>query len=163
MMMISIIMGSKSDYEVMKGAMDILDKFGIAYEANVLSAHRTLGETLSYVSTLEDRGTKVIIAGAGKAAHLPGVIAGHTLIPVVGVPIKTSMMGGMDSLLSIVQMPGGIPVATVGVNGALNAGLLASQMIAMENKEVFEKLLDYRREMKENVLNDNKEIKKWRD
>lgn len=161
--MISIIMGSKSDYEVMKGAMDILDKFGIAYEANVLSAHRTLGETLSYVSTLEDRGTKVIIAGAGKAAHLPGVIAGHTLIPVVGVPIKTSMMGGMDSLLSIVQMPGGIPVATVGVNGALNAGLLASQMIAMENKEVFEKLLDYRREMKENVLNDNKEIKKWRD
>ncbi|MCT4634552.1 MAG: 5-(carboxyamino)imidazole ribonucleotide mutase [Firmicutes bacterium] len=162
-MMISIIMGSKSDYEVMKGAMDILDKFGIAYEANVLSAHRTLGETLSYVSTLEDRGTKVIIAGAGKAAHLPGVIAGHTLIPVVGVPIKTSMMGGMDSLLSIVQMPGGIPVATVGVNGALNAGLLASQMIAMENKEVFEKLLDYRREMKENVLNDNKEIKKWRD
>lgn len=161
--MISIIMGSKSDYEVMKGAMDILDKFGIAYEANVLSAHRTLGETLSYVSTLEDRGTKVIIAGAGKSAHLPGVIAGHTLIPVVGVPIKTSMMGGMDSLLSIVQMPGGIPVATVGVNGALNAGLLASQMIAMENKEVFEKLLEYRKEMKEKVLNDNKEIKKWRD
>lgn len=161
--MVSIIMGSKSDYEVMEGAMDILDKFQIEYEVNVLSAHRTLDETIEYVSGLEEKGTKVIIAGAGKAAHLPGVIAGHSIIPVIGVPIKTSFMGGMDSLLSIVQMPGGIPVATVGVNGSLNAGLLALHIMGVENKDINNKLKDYRKEMKEKVLIDNAEIKKWRE
>jgi len=150
-------MGSSSDAEVMKSASDILDEFGITSEVRVLSAHRTPDETREYVVGLEERGVEVIIAGAGYAAHLAGVIASHTVLPVIGVPLPGSALNGVDSLYSTVQMPGGIPVATmtIGKAGAKNAGLFAVQILSRKDSTLVEKLKEYRREMRAKVLEAN--------
>lgn len=128
---VGIVMGSESDRSVMEQALKVLDKFSIAFEVQVMSAHRMPHSIAKYASNAQKNGLKVIIAGAGKAAHLPGVIASMTTLPVIGVPIKTSDLGGLDSLLSIVQMPKGVPVATVAINGAQNAAVLAVQILAL--------------------------------
>lgn len=156
---VSVLMGSDSDLEVMKGAIDILNNFGVANEVLVLSAHRTFEATREYVMSSIDRGTKVIIAGAGGSAHLPGVIAAIFPLPVIGIPIKTKSLEGLDSLLSIVQMPPGIPVATVGINGAKNAGLLAVQILATSDKELAEKLTVFRSKQKDTVLEKTEKLK----
>ena len=156
--MISILMGSKSDLPVVEGAIAILKKFAVAHEVRVLSAHRTPHETKEYIQRAEAAGTKVFIGAAGKAAHLPGVIASYTTKPVIGIPIKTSDLGGMDSLLSIVQMPSGVPVATVAINGSANAALLAIQMLSLGDEALAEKLLAYRKEQAQKVLEDNESI-----
>ena len=149
---VGIIMGSDSDLVIMKEACDILDQFQITYDVTVCSAHRLPHETAEYASGAEGRGLDVIIAGAGGAAHLPGVIASFTILPVIGVPIKTSTLSGIDSLYSIVQMPKGIPVATVAINGSANAALLALEMIALKDIDVKNKLLVYRQKMSAEVL-----------
>ena len=136
---VAIIMGSSSDETVMKGAEEILNDFGIAFEKIISSAHRTPEKTSNFAKDLKKRGLEVVIAGAGKAAHLPGVVASYTTIPVIGVPIKTDDLGGLDSLLSIVQMPTGVPVATVAINGAKNAALLAIQILALKYKDINKK------------------------
>ncbi len=156
---VSVLMGSDSDLEVMKGAVDILNDFGIENEVLVLSAHRTFEATREYVMSSIERGTKVIIAGAGGSAHLPGVIAAMFPLPVIGVPIKSKSLDGLDSLLSIVQMPPGISVATVGINGAKNAGLLAVQILATSNKELLEKLNIFREKQKNSVLEKTEKLK----
>ena len=157
--LVGIIMGSDSDLVVMKDAAEILKEFGIESEVNVLSAHRTPDQAIEYVKTAEARGLKVIIAGAGGAAHLAGVTAGNTVLPVIGVPIKTKSLDGLDSLLSIVQMPPGIPVATVGINGAKNAALLAIQILAISDKELASKLIEYRSKLKDSVLKKTEKLK----
>jgi len=134
--LVGVIMGSDSDLPVMKDAADILKDAGIAFEMTIVSAHRTPKRLVKYAQTAVERGLKVIIAGAGGAAHLPGMTASITTLPVIGVPIKTAAFSGLDSLLSIVQMPGGIPVATVAVNGAKNAGLLAIRILSLEDKTI---------------------------
>ena len=144
---VAIIMGSISDKEIMEKAAEILKEMNISYEMKVLSAHRTPDLLFEYISYLDKNDFKVIIAGAGGAAHLAGVIASRTLLPVIGVPIETKALGGLDSLLSTVQMPGGIPVATVGIGNAKNAGLLASHILAIENTKIREKLKEYRKAM----------------
>lgn len=148
---VAVIMGSDSDLSVMMDAITKLKGFGIPYEVHVISAHRTPAAAERFASTAVENGFGVIIAGAGKAAHLGGVLAAYTTLPVIGVPIKTSMMGGLDSLLSIVQMPAGIPVATVGVNGAANAGILAAQMLALEEPSLVAKLAAFKADMAEAV------------
>jgi 5-(carboxyamino)imidazole ribonucleotide mutase len=132
--LVGIIMGSDSDLPVMKDAAEVLHEAGIAFEVTIVSAHRTPRRLVQYAETAEERGLKVIIAGAGGAAHLPGMTAALTMLPVIGVPVKTSAFSGLDSMLSIIQMPGGVPVATVAVNGAKNAGLLALRIIALFSK-----------------------------
>ncbi len=154
-MKVSILMGSDSDYDVVVAALDILKSFDIAYEVRVLSAHRTPHQTVKYVTEAEQNGTEVFIGCAGKAAHLAGVIASVTTLPVIGLPIKTSLMGGLDSLLSIVQMPSGVPVATVAVNGAVNAGLLATQILALKYPQLKEKLTEYKATMAAQVAEKN--------
>ena len=149
---VAVIMGSDSDFPVVRGALVHLKKFGVPLEARVLSAHRTPAEAEEFAKHAEENGFGVIIAAAGKAAHLGGVLAAQTILPVIGLPIKSSFMDGLDSLLSIVQMPAGIPVATVGVGAADNAGLLAVQMLALSEPELAEKLRDYKRSMAEAVL-----------
>lgn len=149
---VAVIMGSDSDFPVVRGALVQLKKFGVPCEARVLSAHRTPAEAEEFAKHAEENGFGVIIAAAGKAAHLGGVLAAQTILPVIGLPIKSSFMDGLDSLLSIVQMPAGIPVATVGVGAADNAGLLAVQMLALSEPELAEKLRDYKRSMAEAVL-----------
>ncbi len=149
---VAVIMGSDSDFPVVRGALAQLKKFGVPFEARVLSAHRTPAEAEKFAKHAEENGFGVIIAAAGKAAHLGGVLAAQTILPVIGLPIKSSFMDGLDSLLSIVQMPAGIPVATVGVGAADNAGLLAVQMLALSEPELAEKLRDYKRSMAEAVL-----------
>jgi len=143
---VSVIMGSKSDLDTMNEAVAILDAFGIGHEVRIISAHRTPARAHEFGSTAEARGVKVIIAGAGKSAHLAGVMASLTTIPILGVPMKTSDLGGLDSLLSTVQMPGGIPVATtaIGKAGAKNAGLLAVAILALSDKDLAAKLKAYR-------------------
>src|SRR6056297_2374659 len=148
---IGIMMGSDSDLPVMKSACQVLEKLDVEYELTVISAHRTPERAQEYALTAEENGIGVIIAGAGKAAHLPGVIAASTIVPVIGVPIKTSTLGGADSLYSMVQMPGGIPVATVALNGAKNAALLTVQILAVDNNKLKEKLKNYREDMKNEV------------
>lgn len=148
---VAVIMGSDSDLSVMTEAVDKLKAFGVPYEVRVISAHRTPSDAERFASTAKENGFGVIIAGAGKAAHLGGVLAAYTTLPIIGVPIKTSMMGGLDSLLSMVQMPSGIPVATVGVNGAANAGLLAIQMLAIQDGELAAKLAQFKAEMADGV------------
>ena len=148
---IGIIMGSDSDLPVMKKSCQILDELEVDYEVTVISAHRTPERAQEYILTAKANNIAVIIAGAGKAAHLPGVIAASTLVPVIGVPIRTSTLGGADSLYSMVQMPGGIPVATVALNGAKNAALLALQMLALSDQEISRKLKRYRDEMRQEV------------
>ena len=144
-------MGSTSDLKVMSAAFDVLDSFGVQYEKRVISAHRAPRLLEQYASSARERGLDVIIAGAGAAAHLPGVAAAFTTVPVIGVPIAGTAFGGMDALLSIVQMPPGIPVATVGVGGAKNAALLAIQMMAMQDKELLRKLEEFRCEQTRKV------------
>ena len=152
-MKVIILMGSKSDLEIMKKASDILDKFQVPYEMKVISAHRTPDLMFEFAKNAKANGIDVIIAGAGGAAHVPGMIAAITPVPVIGVPIWSKDFNGTDALLSIVQMPSGIPVATVGIDRAANAALLAIRMLAMNNSELYQKLLDYQETMKEKVLN----------
>lgn len=149
---IGIIMGSDSDLPVMQDALKLLDEFGVNYETNIVSAHRTPDWMYQYATSAQKNGLKVIIAGAGGSAHLPGMTASITTLPVIGVPIKTKSLDGLDSLLSIVQMPPGIPVATVGINGAKNAALLSIQILATSDKVLEEKLNIFRTKQKESVL-----------
>ncbi len=151
MKQIAIIMGSDSDLSVMKEAALILENFGISYDLTVVSAHRTPKRMFDYASQAHSKGIKVIIAGAGGAAHLPGMVASLTHLPVIGVPIKSSNLNGEDSLLSIVQMPAGVPVATVAINGAKNAGLLAVQILATANADLASKMIDYKKTLLEDV------------
>ena len=141
---VGIAMGSESDLPTMQAAADILEEFGIPLEMRVLSAHRTPDRMTDYAKTARERGLKVIVAGAGGAAHLPGMIAASTTLPVIGVPVQTRTLNGLDSLLSIVQMPGGVPVATVAIGGAKNAGLLALQILATTDDTLAEALADFR-------------------
>jgi 5-(carboxyamino)imidazole ribonucleotide mutase len=150
---VAVIMGSISDRDTMEKATELLDELGIYYEIKVLSAHRTPDLLFKYIEQIEEKGYKVIIAGAGGAAHLPGVIASQTLLPVIGVPIETKVMGGLDSLLSMVQMPGGVPVATMGIGNAKNAGLMAARILAINNMELRKKLENYREVMAEKIKN----------
>ena len=145
-------MGSTSDWEVMKPAVDTLEQFGIEVEKRVISAHRAPHALFEWASTAKERGLSVIIAGAGGAAHLPGVIAGLTTLPVIGVPVRSKTLDGLDSLLSIVQMPSGIPVATVAINGSKNAALLAVSILALASPELEQKLVDFRKKQTETVL-----------
>ncbi len=149
---IGIIMGSDSDLEVMSDSAKILDEFKIPYELTIVSAHRTPKRLFNYASSARQRGLRVIIAGAGGSAHLPGMIASLTPLPVIGVPIKTKNMDGLDSLLSIVQMPPGIPVATVAINGAKNAGILAASIIGSNDKKISRKISQYKTRLKNTVL-----------
>ena len=153
-MKVAIIFGSKSDTEKMKGAANCLREFDIPFEALVLSAHRVPEELEKTIERLEKEGTEVIIAGAGMAAHLPGVIASKTTLPVIGVPIAATL-DGMDALLSIVQMPKSIPVATVGINNSYNAAMLATQILAVKYPKINEKMQNFRKEMKEKFIKDN--------
>lgn len=149
---VSIVMGSDSDMPIMAKAAEILEKFGIQYEMRIISAHREPDIFFEYAKGAKDRGVKVIIAGAGKAAHLPGMCAALFEGPVVGIPMKTSDLGGVDSLYSIVQMPTGVPVATVAINGGANAGILAVKMLAMEDAELAAKLHDFVEQQKNDVV-----------
>ena len=149
---IGIIMGSASDLEVMSGAMKTLEQFGIAYEKRVISAHRAPEALAEWTKTARERGLSVIIAGAGGAAHLPGVIAAMTTLPVIGVPVRSKALGGLDSLLSIVQMPSGIPVATMAIDGSKNAALYAIQMLALHDETLAAKLEAFRAEQTAAVL-----------
>lgn len=157
---VGIIMGSDSDLEVMREAAVILDHFGVSYEITVVSAHRTPERMFTYAREAASRGLKVIIAGAGGAAHLPGMVASITTLPVVGVPVMLKSLSGLDSLLSIVQMPGGVPVATVAINNAKNAGLLAVQMLALSEPELVNALQKYKDNMKDEVLNKAEKVEK---
>ena len=152
--LVSVIMGSKSDWEAMRQACELLTRFGVSHECRVLSAHRTPAETAKYVTEAESRGIEVIVAAAGGAAHLAGVCAAHTLLPVLGVPMESASLKGMDSLLSTVQMPAGVPVGTLGsgVPGARNAALLAIAILANSRPDLREKLRSFRSEQREKVL-----------
>lgn len=155
---VGIIMGSDSDLPVMQEAAKILDTLKVPYELTIVSAHRTPDRLCEYAKTAKERGLSVIIAGAGGAAHLPGMVAAMTVLPVVGVPVQTKALGGVDSLYSIVQMPPGIPVATVAINGALNAGLLAAKMIAISDDHISQRLTDYAKSLEDTVLEKAKKL-----
>lgn len=157
-MKIAVVMGSKSDYPKLEKGIELLEKFGIEVSARALSAHRTPNQLMNFLKEIEND-TDVIIAAAGKAAHLPGVIASHTLIPVIGLPIKSSTMDGLDSLLSIVQMPQGIPVATVTIDSGVNAALMAAQIMSIKYPEIKEQLKNYRKEMELKVLEDDQNLR----
>ncbi len=157
---VSIIMGSTSDLPVMEKAAKVLDEFEIPFEINALSAHRTPDQAADFAKKAYGRGIRVVIAGAGGAAHLPGVIAALTPVPVIGVPIKASIsIDGWDSLLSIVQMPPGIPVATVGLDGAMNAGILAVQILAAGDPDLMKKVMAYKENLKSKIIKANEELK----
>lgn len=151
MAQVGIVMGSDSDMQVMAKAADILDQLGITYEMNIISAHREPDEFFEYAKSAEERGYKVIIAGAGMAAHLPGMCAAIFPMPVIGIPMHTTSLGGRDSLYSIVQMPTGIPVATVAINGGANAGILAAKILATSDSELLARLKEYTKSLKESV------------
>lgn len=158
--LVGIIMGSSSDLQIMNAAADVLKKFEVPFEIEVVSAHRTPQRMLEYAETAHERGLKVIIAGAGGAAHLPGMTASATILPVIGVPVKSSnSIDGWDSVLSILQMPNGVPVATVALNAAQNAGILAVQILATSDKLIAKKLIEYKAELKDKVQQMNKELK----
>lgn len=148
---VGIVMGSDSDMPVMAKAAGVLDELGVSYEMNIISAHREPDTFFEYAKSAEEKGWKVIIAGAGMAAHLPGMCAAIFPLPVIGIPMHTSSLGGRDSLYSIVQMPSGIPVATVAINGGVNAGLLAAKILAVADGELLEKLKKYSQKLKEQV------------
>ena len=152
-MKVAIIMGSASDKEVMAPAWETLEEFGIPFEKKVLSAHRNPGPLADYVRAARDNGFDIIIAGAGGAAHLPGVIAAYTTLPVIGVPVKSKALNGLDSLLSIVQMPSGIPVATMAIDGSKNAALMAVTILALGNPTLTERIEEFRRKQSEKILN----------
>ena len=156
---VGIIMGSDSDLSIMKEAADILGQFGITNELKIISAHRSPMVLAEYVKSAHEKGMKVFIAGAGAAAHLPGVIASYTPLPVIGVPIKSKALEGMDSLLSIVQMPSGVPVATVAINGAKNAGILAAQIIASSDNHMLEKIISFKQKLSDDSQKKNELIK----
>lgn len=156
---VAIVMGSDSDLATMRAAGDFLTKMGIEYEYNIISAHREPDIFFKWARELKGRGIKVVIAGAGKAAHLPGMCAALTPLPVIGVPIKTSDLGGVDSLYSIVQMPAGIPVATVAINGAKNAGILATKILAVNDEKLFDKLEKFSDEIAKEVENKDNRLK----
>ena len=149
---VGIVMGSDSDMPIMAKAAEILDKLGIDYEMTIISAHREPDVFFDWAKSAEDKGFKVIIAGAGKAAHLPGMCAAIFSMPVIGIPMKTSDLGGVDSLYSIVQMPSGIPVATVAINGGANAGILAAKILAVSDAELLAKLKEYSESLKNDVV-----------
>ena len=156
---VGIIMGSKSDLPVMQDAIDILNEFGIESEVNIVSAHRTPDKMFKYANNARDNGIKVIIAGAGGAAHLPGMVASITTLPVIGVPVKSrNSIDGWDSVLSILQMPNGVPVATVALNGAKNAGILAAQIIGISDQEISQKLVDYKNKPEKKVIDSEKNL-----
>ncbi len=157
---VAVVMGSKSDLAVVKPAVTVLRSFGIETQVRVISAHRTPDEAHEFSTNAIKNGIEVIICAAGKAAHLGGVIAASTTLPVIGLPVKTDMMGGLDSLLSIVQMPSGIPVATVGVNGGENAGILAAQILGVKYPEIAQKLAKYKQQMKDKINADDAAVQK---
>lgn len=157
-MKVAVVMGSRSDLEVVQKTLDTLQKFGVPFEARVISAHRSPALAAAFIEGAEERGVEVVIAAAGKAAHLAGVLAGHTTLPVIGLPVKSSTLDGLDSLLSTVQMPSGIPVATVAINGADNAAILAVQMLALKYPALKEKLLAHKEEMLKNILAQDAEL-----
>lgn len=152
-MKVSIIMGSKSDWDVMSAACETLESFGVEYEKKVISAHRTPQFFMDYMAGARDRGVGIVIAGAGGAAHLPGMAAALTTLPVIGIPIRSKALNGMDSLLSIVQMPSGIPVATMAIDGAKNAALFAVSILALKDSGLSEKLQQFRKDQSDKVLN----------
>ncbi|MGX6979530.1 5-(carboxyamino)imidazole ribonucleotide mutase [Vagococcus elongatus] len=158
--LVGVIMGSISDWETMKFACDILDELAIPYEKKVVSAHRTPDLMFEYAEKAQEKGLKVIIAGAGGAAHLPGMVASKTILPVIGVPVQSRALNGLDSLLSIVQMPGGVPVATtaIGKAGATNAGLLAAQILGINNQKLSDKIKDRRESLAEIVLESSEQL-----
>lgn len=156
---VSIVMGSDSDMPVMAKAADVLEELGISYEMTIISAHREPDVFFEYAKTAEDRGVKVIIAGAGMAAHLPGMCAAIFPMPVIGIPMHTTSLGGRDSLYSIVQMPSGIPVATVAINGGTNAGLLAAKILATSDSDLLSKLKEYSKNLKESVQKKDAHLK----
>ncbi|PKM83327.1 MAG: 5-(carboxyamino)imidazole ribonucleotide mutase [Firmicutes bacterium HGW-Firmicutes-14] len=158
--LVGIVMGSDSDLPVMKGAADMLSHFGIAHETVISSAHRVPEKTAQYARTAEERGLEVIIAGAGMAAHLPGVLAAFTTLPVIGVPLQSSVLAGTDALYAIVQMPPGIPVATMAINGAKNAGIFAAQILSVKYPEIREKLKEYRTKLAEEVTGKAEKLEK---
>ncbi|MBP1948238.1 5-(carboxyamino)imidazole ribonucleotide mutase [Virgibacillus litoralis] len=162
MVQVGVIMGSISDWQTMQHACDMLSKLGIPYEKDVISAHRTPDEMFTYAKFARERGLKVIIAGAGGAAHLPGMLAAQTTLPVIGVPIQSKALNGLDSLLSIVQMPGGVPTATVAIgdSGAKNAGIIAAQIIGSFEEKVAERLEKYRKELQANVAEMREDLAK---
>lgn len=151
--LVGILMGSDSDWDKIKNATLALDEFDVGWEIHVMSAHRTPEQVLAYAESAAERGLKVIVAAAGGAAHLAGVVASHTCLPVIGIPVKTEFMGGLDSLLSVVQMPGDVPVATVGVGsgGARNAGILAAQIIALTDPALSEKLVAFKQKLVDKI------------
>ena len=156
---VGIIMGSKSDLPVMQDAIDILKEFGVESEVNIVSAHRTPDKMFKYASDAKHNGIKVIIAGAGGAAHLPGMVASITTLPVIGVPIKSrNSIDGWDSILSILQMPNGVPVATVALNGAKNAGILAAQIIGLSDEVITQKLVEFKKKLEKKVIISEKEL-----
>jgi 5-(carboxyamino)imidazole ribonucleotide mutase len=157
---VAVIMGSDSDLPVVSKAIDKLKSFGISVEAHVMSAHRTPERAMAFASNAQDNGFGVIIAAAGKAAHLAGVLAAHTILPVIGIPIKSSTMDGLDSLLSTVQMPSGIPVATVAIDGAENAAILAAQILALQDSELSSKLITMKMEMEASVIEKDEKLSK---
>lgn len=160
---VGIIMGSESDWETMKAAADVVREFGVSCETEVVSAHRTPLRMVEYAQTAVSRGLQVIVAGAGGAAHLPGMVASLTVLPVIGVPIQTKSLGGQDSLFSIVQMPAGIPVATVAIGNATNAGLLALQILATNDTVLHQKLTEHRKALLEKVAEMNSRVAStWR-
>ena len=158
MAQVGIVMGSDSDMPIMAKAADILEELGISYEMTIISAHREPDVFFAYAKSAEEKGFKVIIAGAGKAAHLPGMCAAIFPMPVIGIPMKTSDLGGVASLYSIVQMPSGIPVATVAINGGQNAGILAAKILAVSDAALLERLKDYSRSLKESVQEKDKKL-----
>jgi 5-(carboxyamino)imidazole ribonucleotide mutase len=156
---VGIIMGSDSDSPSMQGAIDICTLFDIPFEVKIVSAHRTPDFMAEYAKSAKNRGLKIIIAGAGGAAHLPGMTASYTELPVIGVPVQSKALNGIDSLLSIVQMPAGVPVATVGINQSKNAGLLAAKILALSDKELMQKITDYKISLYEESINKNDNLK----
>ncbi len=159
--MVGIVMGSDSDMSVMSKAAEVLDQFQIPYEMKIISAHREPDVFFEYASAAEERGYKVIIAGAGMAAHLPGMCAAIFPLPVIGIPMHTTSLGGQDSLYSIVQMPTGIPVATVAINGGANAGILAAKILATSNPEILDQLKNYSENMKQQMLAKDEKLQKF--
>lgn len=156
---VAIIMGSDSDSPVMQEAAKVLTEFGITFEYTIISAHRTPERMYDFARTAHEQGVEVIIAGAGGAAHLPGMVAAISPLPVIGVPVQSKSLNGLDSLLSIVQMPGGVPVATVAINGAKNAGILAAQILATHDKELLQKVIEYKKKLENEVIEKTKTFK----
>jgi len=159
--LVGIIMGSRSDLNVMQQAADVLSEFGVPYELSIVSAHRTPELMVDFAKSAHDKGLKVIVAGAGGAAHLPGMVASITSLPVIGVPVKSSnSIDGWDSILSILQMPNGVPVATVALNAAQNAGILAVQILAASDENIYRQLMTYKESLKSKVIQSNEDIKR---